>query len=211
MTWKWLLFLDKNNLHGLLCTHLNSSMSFLYWQPKAWIQYFRWDFMRAKQRRTSPSITVLATPPLILPRILLQITVVFAGCKVFSCPIFIHQDLHILLHRAALNPFIPQFVNLRKNWWLSSFPPHSQAADHLPHSQHWQRYGAQQGAQWHLHRPGPWIRLVVIRGEFPQQQGWAGVTVQAHYMLMLMKHERHQLLPTKVQHQHQDLEPEHLS
>jgi len=55
----------------LLWTHSSSSASVLCWGPQAWMQDSRWGLTRAEQKGTIPSLTLLATPLLMEPRILL--------------------------------------------------------------------------------------------------------------------------------------------
>jgi len=54
-----------------LWTHSNSSTSLLYWRPQAWTQYSTWGQRRPEQRRTITSLTLLASPLLMQPRMLL--------------------------------------------------------------------------------------------------------------------------------------------
>ena len=49
-------------LVALLWIRSKSSMSFLYWGPKAWMQYSRWDLTGAEQRGTVTSLSLLASP-----------------------------------------------------------------------------------------------------------------------------------------------------
>jgi len=56
---------------GFLFVPPYSPTSFLYCGPKAWMQYSRWGLMRAEQRGTITSLTLLTTPLLIQPRIVL--------------------------------------------------------------------------------------------------------------------------------------------
>ena len=52
----------SDHLCGLLWTLSNSSLSFLYWGSHTWTQYCRWGLMRAEQRGTITSLSLLATP-----------------------------------------------------------------------------------------------------------------------------------------------------
>jgi len=58
----------SDHLMALLWTHSNNSTSLPCWELKAWMQHFRWGFMRAEQRGTITSFALLATPLLMQPK-----------------------------------------------------------------------------------------------------------------------------------------------
>ena len=95
------------HLYGLLWTCSKSSSSFLHWGPQAWTQYSRCGPTRAEQRGTITSLTLLATPLLMQPRIKLAFWARSALC--WLCQTFHHWNPHVQCV-AALHPSIPHLL-----------------------------------------------------------------------------------------------------
>jgi len=73
-------------LMDLLWICSNSSASLLCWRSQAWMQTCKWDLTRAEQREMITSLSLLATPLLVQPRILLAFWVHTAGSHPAFCP-----------------------------------------------------------------------------------------------------------------------------